>query len=117
MAFKLFFKSFVTILVAPIITGIRVHFMFHIHCISIHKLLYFSFFPASFYVTFLSAGIAICISTYVFSFMSLIIISGLFSITSVFVCISWFKNTVTSSCLHSGLDVWVCVPLFCRSDA
>src|SRR5215510_6368559 len=49
-----FLKLLVTIPVAPIITGIIVHFRFHIHCISIHKLLYFNFFSASFCTTFLS---------------------------------------------------------------
>jgi hypothetical protein len=39
--------------VAPIITGITVHFRFHIRCISIHKLLYFNFFSASFCTTFI----------------------------------------------------------------
>ena len=38
---KFFLKLLVTIPVAPIITGIIVHFRFHIRCISIHKLLYF----------------------------------------------------------------------------
>jgi hypothetical protein len=33
--------------VAPIITGIIVHFRFHIRCISVHKLLYFNLFSAS----------------------------------------------------------------------
>ena len=55
----------VTIPVAPIITGIIVHFRFHIRCISIHKLLYFNFFSASFCTTFLSAGIATSMSVYV----------------------------------------------------
>ena len=40
-ASKFFLKLLVTIPVAPIITGIIVHFRFHIRCISIHKLLYF----------------------------------------------------------------------------
>jgi len=78
MASKFFFKPFVTLLVDPIIAGIIIHFMFHNRCISIHKLLYFSFFSASFY-TFLSAGIATSIGMYVFSFLFLIIISGLLS--------------------------------------
>jgi hypothetical protein len=39
--------------------------------------LYFSFFSASFCTTFLSAGIATSISLHVFSFLFLIIISGL----------------------------------------
>jgi hypothetical protein len=41
-------KLFVTISVAPIMTGIIVHFRFHIRCISIPKLMYFTFFSASF---------------------------------------------------------------------
>ena len=57
-ASEFFLKLLVTILVAPIITGTIVHFRFHIRCISIHKLLYFNFFSASFCTTFLSAGIA-----------------------------------------------------------
>ena len=40
MASKFFFKTFVTIMVAPFITGIIISFMFHIPCISIHILLY-----------------------------------------------------------------------------
>ena len=51
---KFSFKLLVTIPVAPIITGTIVHFRFHIRCISIHKLLYFNFFSASFCTTFLS---------------------------------------------------------------
>jgi hypothetical protein len=34
--------------VAPIITGMNVHFRFHISFISIHKLLYFNFFLFSY---------------------------------------------------------------------
>ena len=59
---KFFFRLLVTIPVAPIITGIIVHFRFHIRFISIHKLLYFNFFSASFCTTFLPAGIATSIS-------------------------------------------------------
>jgi len=40
-ASKFFLQLFVTIPVAPIITGIIVHFRFHNRYISIHKLLYF----------------------------------------------------------------------------
>ena len=47
-ASKFFPKLLVIIQVAPIITGIIVHFKFHIRCTSIHKLLYFNFFSASF---------------------------------------------------------------------
>jgi hypothetical protein len=37
VASKCFLRHFVTILVAPIITGMMLHFMFHIRCISAHK--------------------------------------------------------------------------------
>ena len=40
MAYKFLFKSFVTIPVAQITTGTSIHFMFHIRCTSIHKLLF-----------------------------------------------------------------------------
>ena len=62
---KFFLKLLVTIPVAPIITSIIIHFRFHIRCISIHKLLYFNFFSASFCTTFLSSGIATSISVHV----------------------------------------------------
>jgi hypothetical protein len=75
MASKFVFKPFVTTPMAPIMTGIIIHFMFHIRCISIHKLSYFSFVSASFCVIFLSAVVATSTSMYVFV---LIIISGLF---------------------------------------
>ena len=71
---KFFLKLLVTIPVAPIITGTIVHFRFHIRCISIHKLLYFNLFSASFCTTFLSAAIATSISVHVFSFFIIIII-------------------------------------------
>ena len=64
---KFFLKLLVTIPVPPIITGGIVHFMFHIRFICVHKLLYFKFFSASFFTTFLSAGIATSISVHVVS--------------------------------------------------
>ena len=67
-ASKIFLKLLVTIPVVPVITGTIVHFRFHIRCISIHKLLHFNFFSASFCSTFLSTGIAISNSVHVFSF-------------------------------------------------
>ena len=103
---KFFPKLLVTIPVAPIITGIIVHFRFHIRCISIHKLLYFKFFSASFCTTFLSAGIATSISVHVFSFLFFIIISGIFAVTSLSVCTAWFHNTVTSRSSHTGLGMY-----------
>ena len=67
---KFFLKLLVTIPVVSIITGIIVHFRFHIRCISIHNLLYFNLFSASFCTTFLSAGIATSISVHIFSFFN-----------------------------------------------
>ena len=81
-----FLKLLVTIPVAPIITGIIVHFRFHIRCISMQKLLCFNLFSASFYTTFPSTGIATSTRVHVFSFLFLINISGLFSVTSLSVC-------------------------------
>ena len=40
--------------------------MFHVRCVCMHKLLYFSLCSVSFCVTFLSAGIATSLSMYVF---------------------------------------------------
>jgi hypothetical protein len=86
IAFRFFLKLFFAIHLAPVIAGITVHFWFHIYCISIPKLLYFNFFSASLCTTFLSAGIATYISVHVFSFLFLIIISGVFAVTCQFVC-------------------------------
>jgi len=81
MASRFFLKTFATIPVAKIITGVILHFRIHIRCISIHKLLHFIFFSGSFCTIFLSAGIATSISMHVSSFLFVIIISGLFSLT------------------------------------
>ena len=80
---KFFFKLLVTIPVAPIITGTIVHFWFQIRCISIHILLYFNFFPLPFAQHFC---LRVSISVHVFSYLFLIIISGLFAVTSLSVC-------------------------------
>ena len=104
---KFFFRLLVTIPVAPIITGTIVHFRFHIRSISVHKLLYFNLFSTSFYTTFLSTGIATSISLHVFSFLFLMIICGLFAVTSLSVCTAWFHNTVTSPSSHTGLGMCV----------
>jgi len=81
---KFFFQLSFTILVALII-----HFMFHIHCLSVHKLVYFSFFSASFCIIFLSAGMTTTsIGKHIFSFLFLINISNLFAITSLSECIT-----------------------------
>ena len=116
-ASKFYLKLLVTIPVAPVITGIIVHFRFHIRCISIHKLLYFNFFSASFCTTLLSARIATSISVHVFSFLFLIIISGLFAVTSLSVCTTWFYNTVTSPSSYTGLGMCRCIPFVCGFNA
>ena len=104
-ASKFFFRLLVTIPVAPIITCIIVHFRFHIRCNSVHKLLYFNFFSASFCITFLSAGIATSISVHVFSFLFLIIISGLFAVAASHNSdhlVSWPHGLFSVSALISG---------------
>jgi len=74
MTFKFFYKPFALIPVSPITTGIIIHFFFHILYISIHKLLHFSFFPASFCTTFLSVGIATSISMYIIIIIIIVIV-------------------------------------------
>jgi hypothetical protein len=83
MASKMYFKPYATVLVASVITSILIHFMFHICCICVHKLLYFSFFSASFCVTFLPTGIGTSIIVHALSFLFLSIISGLFAVMSL----------------------------------
>jgi hypothetical protein len=122
VASEYFFQPFITIPVSLIVTGIITHFMFLIHCISIHDLLYFSFFSASFCTTFLSAGNASSISMHVFSFLLLIIISGRFAVTFLSVCTASFYNTITLSWSYNGLGVracrvCVCIPFVCRFEA
>ena len=105
---------------------LMVHFRFHIRSISIHKILYFNFFSASFYTTFLSVGIAISISVHVFSFVFLIIISGLFAVTSVCVCVCVFVCVRVCVFVCVFVCVYVCVcarararvsePFLCLSD-
>ena len=91
---KFCLKLLVTIPVTQVITGIILHFRFHIRCISIHKLLYFNFFSTFFCTIFLSAGIAASISVHVFSFLFLIFMSGLFAVTILSVCTAWFHNKI-----------------------
>ena len=45
------YKTFVTIPVDPVITGIIIHFTSHIRRISVHKILYINLYPASLCVT------------------------------------------------------------------
>jgi hypothetical protein len=115
MVSMFFFKPLFTVPVAAAITGIIIHFMFHICCISIHKLLYFSLLSAHVCMTFLSAGIATSVSVRLFCFFVLIFISGLFAVTSLSVCAAWFHSTVTYCCSHTGFGVCVCACVRCLS--
>ena len=106
MSSKFFFKTCLTIPVAPAVFSVINNFMFYIRCISVHRRLYFSFFSASFCVIFLSAGAATLS-------VVLIIISVLFAVSSLSLCTAWFRNNVTSS--RSHLCVCVCVHAICLS--
>jgi hypothetical protein len=81
IASRFFLKLFVTILVAPIITG------FHIRCTSVPNSCILTSFPLPIARHFLSAGIATSISVRVSPFLFLIIISGLFAVNSLSIII------------------------------
>jgi hypothetical protein len=85
------------------ITGMIKHFMFHILWIYILRFLYFNFFSASFYITFLSDAIATSINKHVLSFLFLIIMPGLFAKTYPFVSLDSIKQLY----LHVQLLAWV----------
>jgi hypothetical protein len=103
---RYFCKLLLTIPVAPMITAMTKHFMFHIHWISVLIFINYSFFSASFCTTFLSDGIDTSINKQVLSFLFLIIMSGLFSKTSLSVLPPWFHKTVISSCSVTDLGMW-----------
>ena len=114
--FPVQFPNF-TIPVAPIITGTIVHFRFHIRCISIHKLLHFNFFSASFCTTFLSAGIATSISVHVFSFLFLIIIAGLLASSSfLFIFFFFFFFFFFLLLLLLLCFLWNSLSHFCKTE-
>ena len=69
--------------------------IFEPRCMSILKLLYFSFFSSSFCTTFLSAGIATSTNMHVLSFLFLIILTGLFAVISLFVPLDYITSTAT----------------------
>ena len=93
-ASKFFLKLLVTIPVAQIITGIIVHYRFHIRCIYIHKLLYFNYFSASFCTTFLSAGIATSISVHILLLLLLLYTTDLLVYIFISLIVSWVdQNT------------------------
>ena len=104
-ASKFFFKFLVTIPEAPIITGITVHFRFHIRCICIYKLSYFNFFSASFCTTFLSAGLLLLLLLFVWCYFCIYYVS-------------WFCCNLDKRYLSGffglRLSVWIhqCFPIF-----
>jgi len=109
IASKFFLKLLVTIPVAPVITGIIVHFRFHTPCISIHNSCILTSFRLHFARHFcprVLPHLSVCMFSF---FFILIIISGLFAVTSLSVCTAWFHNTVTSPSSYTGLGMCVCV--------
>jgi hypothetical protein len=60
--FQIFFSLLFVIPLAPEFAGMMKHFIFHIRWIPTITFLYFNFFSASFYITFLSDGIATSIN-------------------------------------------------------
>ena len=107
-ASKFFLKLLVTITVAPIITDIIVHFRFHIRCIYANSCILTSFplpFAQNFYLRVLP-HLSVCMFSLFFFFLFLIIISGQFAVTSLFVCAVWFYNTVTSPPSYTGLGYY-----------
>jgi hypothetical protein len=114
MGSNFFFKAYVTIPVTPTVTRVIIHFMFHIHCITIHELLHLLCFLLPFVwhsCPLVLPHLLVCTVSF---FLLLIIICGLFAATSLSVCTPWFRNTVTS-CSHSSLGV--CVPFVCCFSA
>jgi len=71
VASKFFLKLFFLLIFwwLLVITDISLCFRFYFRCISIHKILYFSFFSCSLCMTLLLVGIATSISMHVFSFV------------------------------------------------
>ena len=99
-----FSMPFLTIPSAPMTTGTVIVFNPHIFVISISRCLYLDNFYATLIDVFRSEGIAISISTHVFPYLSLIMMSGLLAliVLSVCACISQrmvtFSFSVTVSC-------------------
>ena len=81
---------------APIMTGITVVFICHILVISISRSLYLDNFSVSLLATFLSDGTDISMKMHLFSFLSLITMSGLFAVISLSVWIGISHNITTT---------------------
>ena len=71
-------------------------FMFHILFTSISRSLYFDSFSVSLLPTFRSDGTDISMKIHLFSFLSLITISGLFAVISLSVWIGMSHSMITS---------------------
>jgi hypothetical protein len=80
---RYFCKLLLTISVAPVITGMTKHFMFHIFWISVLRFLYFNLFSASF-----------CIIIFFFYFFLLLFWNSILS------------SLVCSKCKVHGLNTW-----------
>ena len=107
MASKFFFKSFVTIPVAPVITAIIIHFMFHVSCVSVYKLLYYTFYSAFVwhFCPLLLPHLSVCM----FSLFCFNYYISCFSVTSLCVPL----DSIAVSHLHVHIHVWVCLSFWC----
>ena len=101
-------ETFGSYYVPAIIAGRTTHLMFHIHCNSVHELLYpiwfFCFLLCDFSVRWYChihqyVCVLFIVSTYY--------IYSLIATISVFVCMSLFHNILTLLS-HIGLCVWLC---------
>ena len=93
--------------VTHVITSITSVFTFHMCWISSMRSLYFKIFPASFFVTFLSPGIATSINMHVPLSLSRIMMSSLLLgiVLSVHTC--WFHNiTLPSWLISTDFGTW-----------
>jgi len=115
--------KFVTLPLSPIITGIIIHFMSHIRCISVSKHLHYFLF------SFLMSIISLCRYYHVYRyarflyFLFLIIISGPFAASSLFSphesITLWhhYVPTVVCVCVCVCVCSCLCAPFVCRFDA
>ena len=99
VASRFFLKPLVNIPVPAII----LHFKLHVHCITIHKILYFGFLPfARHFCLWELPRLSVCMFSLLF-----LIMSGLFSVSFLSVCTAWFHYTVIASCSYTGLGMCV----------
>jgi hypothetical protein len=115
IASRFYFTLFHTISVTQIITGIIVQLRFYICYFSIPKLMYFNFFSLSFARYFCLPVLPHQSILHILFF--LIIISGLYAVTSLSVCNAWFQSTVTYPSLYPSLGMCVYITFVCRFDA